>query len=249
MRIALEIAYDGTNYHGWQAQKGCITVQEEIEKALSKILQTKIAVMGCGRTDSGVHAMQFFLHFDYVGEIHEHFLFRLNQLLPKDIAAYSWIPVTDNFHARFQANYRKYIYKVNFVKNPFAENLSLFLLKDPNVEEMNKACKILLQHNDFASFCKMGSGNKSTRCKLMEAEWKFVEPDKTLEFHIKADRFLRNMVRAVVGTLLQVGDGELALEDLDKVVESRTRKNAGKSVAARGLYLAEVGYNWDEYRK
>lgn len=249
MRFVLEIAYNGTNYHGWQSQKGSITVQEEIEKALSKILRSTVSVMGCGRTDAGVHASHFFLHFDFEGEIHEQFIFRLNQLLPKDIAVFSLSPVNDNFHARFKATYRKYIYRVNFIKNPFAENLSLFLLKEPNVDEMNKACKELLNYTDFASFCKMGSGNNTTICKLMEAEWIYNESNKMLEFHIKADRFLRNMVRAIVGTLLQIGYGELAAEDIDKIVKSKNRSNSGKSVAAKGLYLTEVGYNWDEYRR
>lgn len=249
MRFALEIAFNGTNYHGWQAQKGSVTVQEVLEKALSKLLRKSIAVMGCGRTDSGVHASQFFLHFDFEGELSEQFMFRLNQILPKDIAAYNLLEVSDVFHARFKATYRKYIYKVCLTKNPFMEDFALFLLKEPDVELMNKACTELLSYSDFAAFCKMGSDNKTTKCKLMDAKWIYNEKENYLEFHVKADRFLRNMVRAMVGTLLQVGYSEIALEDIGEIMDSKKRSNAGKSVAARGLYLAEIGYNWDEYRR
>jgi tRNA pseudouridine38-40 synthase len=229
-------------------QKGSITVQEEIEKALSKILRASISVMGCGRTDAGVHASQFFLHFDFDGEIGEQFLFRINQLLPKDIAVYTCFQVSEEFHARFKATYRKYIYRVNFVKNPFLEDLSLFLLKEPNLEAMNIASKELLLSSDFAAFCKMGSGNNTTICKVMEAEWKYDEQERILEFHIKADRFLRNMVRAIVGTLLQVGYGNLQVDEMQDIIKSKNRSSSGKSVAAKGLYLTEVGYNWNEFR-
>jgi tRNA pseudouridine38-40 synthase len=249
VRYVLEIAFNGTNYHGWQSQKGSTTVQEIVEKALAKLLRSKVSIMGCGRTDAGVHASQFFLHFDYAAQLSEHFLFRMNQVLPKDIAVFQVFEVSQEFHARFKATYRKYIYKVCLTKNPFLENLSLHLIKEPNVEAMNNACKELLQLSDFAAFCKIGSDNKTTICKLMEAEWKYNDVEKTLEFHIKADRFLRNMVRAVVGTLLQVGYGEITSDGIKTIAETKNRSEAGKSVAARGLYLAEIGYNWNEFRK
>lgn len=243
----LEIAYNGAAYHGWQFQSHSISVQEVIEEQLSRILRKKTSVLGCGRTDAGVHATQFFLHFYFPESLPERFEFRLNQMLPNDIAIYDAFEVDDKFHARFKATYRKYIYKTAVRKNPFTNNESLHLFKQPDLDLMNKGCTELLRHKDFASFCKSGGDNKTTLCDLMEAKW--VATQDGMEFHVKADRFLRNMVRALVGTLLQVGYGSIRIEELEKIILSKNRSNSGKSVAARGLFLAEVGYNWDEYRK
>jgi tRNA pseudouridine38-40 synthase len=247
VRYVLEIAYDGTEYHGWQSQLNGTTVQEALELQLAKILGAKIYIMGCGRTDAGVHASYFILHFDYDNDLPDRFKFRINRMLPSDIAVYEAFEVTDNFHSRFSATYRKYIYKTHFRKNPFQEGGSLFLFQMPSVDKMNEACKLLVQHDDFASFCKRNADGKTTICDLMLAEW--VEVEYGFEFHVKANRFLRNMVRALVGTLLDVGYGTLSLEQLEQIIKDKKRSSSGKSVAARGLYLEEIGYNWDEYRK
>jgi tRNA pseudouridine38-40 synthase len=247
LRFVLEIAYKGTNYHGWQFQNNSITVQQVIEEALTRILRNKISVIGCGRTDTAVHASQFFLHFDFEDKIPTKFIFRLNQILPPDVAVYDVFEVNSKFHSRFDATYRKYIYKTSYKKNPFLIDEHLHLWKNPDIDKMNKGCTELLQHQDFAAFCKSGSDNKTTLCNLMECEW--IETKDGLEFHVKADRFLRNMVRALVGTLLDLGYGDISLEDLNAIIKSKNRSNSGKSVAARGLYLAEVGYNWDDYKK
>jgi tRNA pseudouridine38-40 synthase len=246
-RYVLRIAYKGTNYHGWQSQLTGDTVQEVLEGELSKILSTKVAVMGCGRTDAGVHASNFILHFTFMEVLPERFLFRLNRMLPLDIAVYDAFEVTEQFHARFSATYRKYVYKTTFIKNPFEENQSLFLFQEPDVDKMNAACEVLMRHTDFASFCKRGADNKTTLCDLMLAKW--VVNGDMLEFHVQANRFLRNMVRALVGTLLDVGNGKLELDRLEEIMHEKSRSSSGKSVAAKGLYLEEIGYNWDEYRK
>ena len=247
MRYVLEIAYNGTRYHGWQYQKQSISVQEVLEENLEKILRTKIGVIGCGRTDTGVHATSYFLHFDYSDLIPDRFVFRINQMLPKDISVYQVFEVKENFHARFKAIYRKYIYKTSLIKNPFEENTSLHLYKTPDFRLMNQGCIELLKHKDFASFCKSGGDNNTTFCDLMEAQW--IQTAEGYEFHVKADRFLRNMVRALVGTLLDVGYEVTSLKKLSEIIKSKNRSNSGKSVAARGLYLSEIGYNWDEFRK
>jgi len=246
LRYVLEIAYNGTNYHGWQMQSNNVTVQEILEKELEKILKIRTPVMGCGRTDAGVHAIQFFLHFDYNLELPERFIFRLNQMLPKDIAVRQAFEVNDQFHSRFSATYRTYVYKTTAIKNPFTENQTLFVYNKPSVKLMNEGCEELLKHKDFASFCKRGGDNKTTICDLMEAKWS--EGDGLIEFRVKSNRFLRNMVRALVGTLLEVGYGNISIDDLQKIIGDRERSSAGKSVSASGLYLFEIGYNWDEFK-
>lgn len=246
LRYVLEIAYNGTNYHGWQMQPNNITVQETLEKELSKILKSETAIMGCGRTDTGVHATQFFLHFDYDELLPERFIFRLNQMLPKDIAIKRAFEVNNQFHSRFSATYRSYIYKASMIKDPFQENQMLFLYNKPDISLMNDGCKELLRHTDFASFCKRGGDNKTTVCDLTEAKW--TEKDGMVEFYVKSNRFLRNMVRALVGTLLEVGYGNISLNELKKIINDRERSSAGKSVSPVGLYLVEVGYNWNEHK-
>ena len=246
MRYVLELAYNGTAYHGWQSQKNSTTVQEVVEATLSRIYNEKMTVYGCGRTDSGVHASRYILHFESFVEQPHRFLFRLNQMLPPDVVIYEVFEVIDNFHSRFSAKYRKYVYKTTFVKNPFAQDGVYFLYQTPDLDLMNKACEELMTHKDFKAFSK-ASEVKTTICDLMEARW--IDVDGQLEFHVQANRFLRNMVRALVGTLLDVGYGNMTLEELRVVIESKDRNRSGKSVPAKGLYLAEVGYNWDEFRK
>ena len=246
MRYVLELAYKGTRYRGWQSQKNALTIQGTIEEQLERMFQRKMQVVGCGRTDAEVHASYFVAHFDTNQDLPERFIFRLNQMLPKDIAVYKVFPVAKVFHARFSATYRRYIYKTTFVKDPFAEEEILHLYKEPNLEAMNEACAELMKYEDFAAFSKKGD-TATTLCDLMEAQW--VEVSGHYEFHVKANRFLRNMVRALVGTLLEVGYGDKTVEDIKDIVASKDRSRSGKSVAARGLYLQDIGYNWDEYRE
>jgi tRNA pseudouridine38-40 synthase len=240
LRYCIELAYDGTPFSGWQRQKNANSVQEIIEKAMHTICQEEIRLVGCGRTDAGVHAEQYFAHFDFDSVIPDSFLFRVNQVLPPEIAIKSIEQKRDDFHARFDARSRKYIYKIHQVKNPFLINKSWFIYTGLKLKPMFACCEFLLNTEDFASFCKSGSNQKTTICKLTEA--RFIELDKGLEFHISADRFLRNMVRAIVGTLVEVGSGKKNVNEFEHIIRKKNRKSAGKSAAACGLYLHSVEY-------
>ena len=241
MRYFLEIAYNGTHYHGWQVQPNAVTVQEKMDEALSLILRQDIAVLGCGRTDTGVHASQFFLHFDADPiEDHEKLVYKLNGYLPKDISCYRLIPVKEGAHARFDALSRTYQYHVHTFKDPFIGESSMFFPTKLDVDLMNQAGAFLLDQKDFASFCKTGSDIKTTLCDMMQCEWE--QDGTTYTLTIKANRFLRNMVRAVVGTMLELGSGKMNLEEFKAVVHSGNRSKAGSSVDACGLFLTGVEY-------
>jgi len=245
VRYALKLAYDGTRYYGWQSQSVGNTIQQEIESALQKVTRKEIAVMGCGRTDSGVHAKEYFLHLDYDGQFDERFLFRLNNALSRDIVVFNCIPVTEDFHARFSATHRKYEYHIITHPDPFQRDWAYFRHGDLDLVAMDKACHFLLTCTDFQSFSKVSTDVKTFNCRLMECRWE--QKGHSLVFHVKADRFLRNMVRAMVGTLLDIGSGRLKIEELPGVMESGNRSNAGTSVPAKGLYLTEIGYPWEKY--
>lgn len=211
-----------------------------MEKALSKLLQETIAVMGCGRTDAGVHALDFILHFDHSDPLDDNLHFRLNQLLPPDIAVHEIGEVEGGFHARFDAVSRTYEYHAHLQKDPFLKNKSLFLWRAPNQKLLMDCCTILLEYADFASFCKSGANNKTTLCDLQFAHWTF--QNDRLKFEIKANRFLRNMVRSIVGTMLDVGVGKTSLNEFKDIIEAKDRKRSGKSAAACGLYLSKIEY-------
>jgi tRNA pseudouridine38-40 synthase len=247
-RYFIELAYDGTNYHGWQTQPNAVTVQELLDKALATLLREPIETTGAGRTDTGVHARQLFAHFDVTEDIPERVedemlskVRSLNALLPFDIAVKRLIPVHADAHARFDATLRSYEYHVHFEKDPFLHNLSWWVRDRPDVELMNQAAKIIMEYTDFSCFSKSNTQVKTNNCKISRAEWVVV--DDQLIFHISADRFLRNMVRAIVGTLMMVGKGEIQPEALRQIIESKNRSNAGASVPACGLYLTEVKYS------
>lgn len=240
MKIRLDIAYNGTRYCGWQRQDNAITVQQTIEEALSKILRSKIFVNGCGRTDTGVHALHYVLDFEVEAMPFDNWIFRLNQVLPNDIAAFEFSMVSDTFNSRFDAHSRTYLYKINLIKNPFLQNMSYYLWKAPNTKLMNAACEILKKHTDFETFCKKGSNQKTTICYVSEAIWR--ETQEGLEFTITANRFLRNMVRAIVGTLIEVGYENMSLEEFELAIKAKDRNRAGKSAPARGLYLQKISY-------
>lgn len=244
-RYFIEISYNGKNYHGWQVQPNAISVQELLNDCLTKLLRQEIYVVGAGRTDTGVHAKQLFAHFDLVNKIKDisQFLSRLNSFLPKDIAAKSLLEVGVESHARFDATARTYEYLVAQEKNPFQEDLAYLIHKPINIEVMNQVAKRLFDFNDYTSFSKSDTQTKTNNCKIMQAYWE--EREGLLVFTIQADRFLRNMVRAIVGTLLEVGLGKMTEEEFVKVIESKDRSQAGKSVPAHGLYLLEVSYPKD----
>lgn len=242
-RFFLEIAYDGTMYHGWQVQDNAISVQQRLNEALQKILRRDIETIGAGRTDTGVHAKQLYVHFDVPqGAIADHhrFLHSLNALLPHDIAALDLISVSTTAHARFDAIERSYAYHIHFRKDPFLVHKSWQMRDRPDVSLMNLAAEHLLGKQDFGCFSKSNTQVFTNICTIKHAEWIW-EQDK-LVFHITADRFLRNMVRAIVGTLLDIGLKDKPAVSIRDVIQSKDRANAGTSVPAHGLYLTKVIY-------
>jgi len=247
-RYFIELSYDGTNYHGWQIQPNATSVQEILNKSLSVVLREPIETTGCGRTDTGVHAREFFAHFDaeksidrpWTIERSENIVKSVNAILPKDIAIKKVFPVAENAHARFDATLRSYEYHIHFNKDPFKTGYSWELRDRLDIELMNKAAAVIMEHTDFSCFSKSNTQVKTNICKITRAEW--VTGDSGIVFHISADRFLRNMVRAIVGTLIMVGKQEIKPEDVRAIIESKNRSKAGTSVPACGLYLAEVKY-------
>lgn len=242
-RYFIQLAYDGSLYHGWQIQPNAITVQELLDKAMSVFFRQPIETLGCGRTDSGVHATDFYAHFD-VDSIDEakvlNAIAGINAMLPYQIAAKRIIPVHDDAHARFDATARAYKYYLHFEKDPFKVNRS-WLLKDKlDMEAMNQAAALLLNYTDFSCFSKSNTQTFTNNCKVTKAV--FEEQGDGLVFTIQADRFLRNMVRAIMGTLVQIGKKEINLEDFKAIIESKNRSKAGQSVPACGLYLVKIEY-------
>lgn len=243
MRYFIQLSYDGTNYHGWQIQQNAKSVQEEVEKALTVIAREKIEVVGAGRTDTGVHAAFYIAHFDcqHEGLEDENVVFKLNCLLPFDIAVQKIFRVRDDAHARFDATYREYKYYLSCRKDPFTHAYSEKESRKLDLELMNQAAKLLFDVSDFTSFSKLGSDVKTNNCKVTKAFWE--EKGDQLVFNIRADRFLRNMVRAIVGTLLEVGLGKMTLAEFQAVIDKKDRSSAGASVAAKGLFLVDIGYS------
>lgn len=242
-RYFMHISYDGTNYHGWQRQLNSHSVQEEIEAALRKLLrQERVVSVGCGRTDAGVHARTFYLHFNVSNDAinMDEVFFKLNLMLPKDIGLCRIWRVHDKAHARFDASERSYEYHINQVRDPFIQRFSTYYPWKLDAEKMNEAASHLLLHTDFAAFCKTGGGQKTTICDLRKAEWE-VNGDR-LVFHVTADRFLRNMVRALVGSMIDVGRGRISIAQFDEIIESRQRVKAGDSVPPQGLHLTRIIY-------
>jgi tRNA pseudouridine38-40 synthase len=243
-RYFIELSYDGTNYHGWQVQPNAITVQEVLDKCLTTILRQPIETLGCGRTDTGVHAKEFFAHFDSVDSSwfidHGSIIRSVNSILPKDMAVSRIFPVASDAHARFGATLRSYEYHIHFNKDPFKNNYSWEIRDQPDVGLMNEAAKIIMEYADFSCFSKSNTQVKTNLCKIAKAEW--VVNNDGIIFQISADRFLRNMVRAIVGTLLMVGKQKIPPGAVREIIESKNRSNAGTSVPACGLYLTEVKY-------
>ncbi len=241
MRYFIELSYNGKSYHGWQIQPNAISVQEVVEKALSTIFKKEMSIVGAGRTDSGVHSKQIYAHFDIENEINtEETIYKLNALVPKDIAIYTVFRVNNEVHARFNATARSYVYRLSPKKDAFNTDFAYYFKPQLDVDAMNKAAKLLIGLKDFQCFSKSNTDVFTYNCDLRVAEWKHV--DNELHFHITADRFLRNMVRAIVGTLINVGIGKLQPEDMINILASKNRAEAGYSVPAHGLYLTQVVY-------
>lgn len=241
-RYAIAFGFDGTAYHGWQIQPNGMSVQQKLQEALGLVLRKDILVVGAGRTDAGVHARKMTAHFDLDEEIAcEQLAYRLNRVLPKDIAVYDVKRVNEDFHARFSAVKRTYHYYIHLRKDPFRRHYSYELHACPDFKLMNTAAAYLLETRDFAAFCKSKSDAKTTICRVMAARW-IQETEHCWYFEIAADRFLRNMVRAVVGTLLDVGRHRITLEEFRKIVASGSRSAAGESVPGNALFLEDVEY-------
>lgn len=241
-RFFLEIAYDGTDFHGWQIQLNAHTVQEEIHKALTPLLPgNTIETIGCGRTDTGVHARQFYLHLDIDDSTDTtELVYKLNRILPPSISVYRLVKVHADAHARFDAVSRTYKYYFHTQKDPFLQDKSTFLFAQVDMECMNIAGELMKKFIDFTSFSKVNTDTKTNDCKVTEAYWE--TKGHQLIFTITADRFLRNMVRATVGTMLQVGKGKISTEQFCEIIEKKDRGEAGESVPACGLYLQKVVY-------
>lgn len=242
-RYFIRIAYDGTNFHGWQRQPNGNTVQEEVEKWLSKILHVpRVVTTGCGRTDAGVHAKDFYFHCNPEQENIdvEELLFRMGHVLPKSIGIYEMFPVHENAHTRFDAVERSYEYHMHYKRSPFYRNFSTYCKSQLDFDLMNEACQHLIMKGDFAAFSRTGGGQKTSICDVRKAYWE--QNGDRFVFHISADRFLRNMVRAVVGTLMDVGNKKITIDDFAQIIESGKRSLAGDSARPEGLHLSKIVY-------
>lgn len=242
LRYFIELAYKGTNYHGWQLQPNAVSIQELLTNAFSTVLRTSIIIFGAGRTDTGVHASQMFAHFDIENELNTvEIIYKINALLPNDIVIYSIIKTNNNAHARFDALSRSYEYRIFLGRNPFEIDTAWQLInKKLNVDKMNEAAEILLTYTNFKCFSRSNTDVKTYNCDISQAEW--ILTDKLLVFHITADRFLRNMVRAIVGTLIDIGSEKISLEQFKSIIESKNRCNAGASAPPQGLFLTQIKY-------
>lgn len=243
MRYFIQFAYNGTHYHGWQSQPNAASVQETLTKALCTILGETVELMGAGRTDTGVHAKIMYAHFDLEKDFDSaSIVHKLNSFLPKDIGVFEIINVHENAHARFDAKKRTYQYHIHTFKDVFQNELSWYNPQKLDVELMNEAAKILLKHTDFECFSKVHTDVNTFNCKVFEAYW--TKENHQLIFTISADRFLRNMVRAIVGTLINVGTQKITLNDFENIINSKKRSEAGFSVPAHGLYLTQIEYDY-----
>ena len=242
MRYFIHLAYDGTNYHGWQIQPDANSVQEELQKALSVLIRREIEIVGAGRTDAGVHARRMVAHFDFDGPLDcQQTAYRLGRMLPRDIAVYLVEPVADGMHARFSATRRTYHYYLHTERDPFCRQYSCELHYELDFQLMNEAGRILCTYDDFGAFCKSHSDVKTTLCHVTEARWIQVDSSHWY-FRISANRFLRNMARAVVGTMIDVGRHRVTLDEFRKIVEGKQRTQAGESMPAHALFLEDVAY-------
>jgi tRNA pseudouridine38-40 synthase len=242
-RYFVELAYKGTHYHGWQIQPGATTIQEVLNKSLSTLLREDIYTIGAGRTDAGVHASKFFAHFDSVSDklhLDEKLIYKLNSILPPDIGVFNVFLMKAGAHARFDAISRTYHYRVCEHKNPFNREFAMHLYRPLDIDLMNQSAQMLMEFTDFTSFSKLHTDTKTNNCLISHAAWQ--QCGEELVFTISADRFLRNMVRAIVGTLLDVGLNKMKPEEIRQIIARKNRCAAGTSVDACGLHLIDIGY-------
>lgn len=245
MRYFIKLAYNGTPYHGWQIQPNAASVQETLNRAFSVLLHSEISLMGAGRTDTGVHAKEMYAHFDFDASFDiSKLVHKLNSFLPKDIVIYNILPVDEEAHCRFDATKRTYEYHINIFKDAFLQDQSWYFNQELDVDLMNEAAKLLLNYTDFQCFSKVNTDVNTFDCSIFEAYWK--KEDNKLIFTISANRFLRNMVRAIVGTLVNIGLRKINLDDFIAIIESKNREKAGFSVPAHGLYLTKIAYPYLE---
>ncbi len=241
-RYFIYFSYDGANYHGWQIQPNGISVQEKLQTSLSLLLRTPLEVVGAGRTDAGVHARMMVAHFDCDASLDcGQLVYKLNKILPADISVEKVVPVESDMHARFSAKWRTYHYYIHTCKDPFVRNYSCELHYPLDFQAMNAAAACLLKQDDFASFCKAGADVKTTLCEVTAACWHQTSPHHWY-FEITANRFLRNMVRAVVGTLIEVGRGRMTLQEFEQVIADKRRTSAGESMPGHALFLEQIDY-------
>lgn len=248
-RYCLRIQYKGTHYHGWQTQPNAITVQQKVDEAISILTRENIESIGCGRTDTGVHASMFYLHFDTTNEIIDltKALKSIGFMLPYDISAHELFEVSNDFHARFDAISRTYNYFIHFEKNPFLNEFSCKIHQTLNFDLMNQAASYLLEVNDFSCFSKSNTQTLTNICNVSKALFIKINDSRWM-FEITADRFLRNMVRAIVGTLIMVGESKINLSEFKQIIQSKNRNKAGSSVDAAGLFLVNVVYDFDKFK-
>ncbi|HNW70067.1 MAG TPA: tRNA pseudouridine(38-40) synthase TruA [Bacteroidales bacterium] len=241
-RYFIKLSYDGSRYHGWQQQDNAMSIEHKLNVALNTILRQEVKITGCGRTDAGVHAKEFYAHFDaeQAVEAGEKMVYNLNSLLPDDIVIDNIFKVKPEAHARFSATKRTYRYFINSKRNPFSKDYEYFFFRKLDMGLMNEACNILIEHKDFSCFSKTHTQVNNFFCTIYEARWE--TQDSRYIFTITANRFLRNMVRAIVGTMLDVGLHKISLEEFRKIIEKGSRSEAGMSVAAKGLFLTKVEY-------
>jgi tRNA pseudouridine38-40 synthase len=243
-RYFLKLAFDGTLYHGWQFQKNAETVQDILNKALSLLIPGSGKLTGAGRTDAGVHAREFYAHFDCEEvldlPVRKKLVFKLNRYLPADIVIHDIIPVKPKANARFSATSRTYKYYLHTFKDPFREKYSQYFYGKLDLELMNEGANILVKTNDFTSFSKVDTDTRTNICMVDSAFW--IEDGNKIIFTIRADRFLRNMVRAIVGTLMELGKGKMNLAEFENIIATRNRSDAGESGVAKGLFLEKIEY-------
>jgi len=242
-RYFIKLSYQGTHYHGWQIQPNALTIQETLETDLGLLLMEEVRLTGCGRTDAGVHAREFYAHLDSEKEMllkESKFLFRINNKLPEDIVINEILPVGPEAHARFNAISRTYEYRIQRTKQAFGQDTAHYIFGQLDIPGMQQSAELLLKYRDFTSFSKVDTDTKTNDCRIIRAEW--IEENDLLVFTITADRFLRNMVRAIVGTLLEVGYGKLDSDGFRSIIEAKNRSAAGTSTPAKGLSLTHVEY-------
>ncbi|MDB4347641.1 tRNA pseudouridine(38-40) synthase TruA [Bacteroidia bacterium] len=248
MNYCVRIAYNGADYSGWQRQKNAVSLQQTIEEALTKLIQEPIQIIGCGRTDAGVHALSYYFNFKTAKDLPEHILFKLNAMCPHDIAFFDLWEVPREFHARFEAKERSYKYFLHTSKNPFQQGLSLLYSHKLDLDKMNEACKLIIGKHDFTSFAKTHTEVNNFYCTIEKAQWT-LNGESQIVFEVTANRFLRNMVRALVGTILEVGIGRKDVSFINEVLSAKDRSAAGQSMPGHALYLSQIKYDQNLWQK